>query len=62
MTPEMHCRHDTVLTVRSMLLGLAKYSYAGIFIALRPGITGLSIPDETLMAYAGYIIFCMNTL
>lgn len=40
-----------------LLLGIAKYSYAGIFIALGLGIAGLPIPDETLMAYAGFLVF-----
>jgi membrane protein DedA with SNARE-associated domain len=39
------------------LLSIAQYSYIGIFIALGLGIVGLPIPDETLMAYAGFLVF-----
>lgn len=42
--------------MHSLLLGIAKYSYAGIFIALGLGIAGLPIPDEALMAYAGFLV------
>jgi membrane protein DedA with SNARE-associated domain len=34
---------------------LIKYSYLGIFAALGLGILGLPIPDETLMAFAGFL-------
>lgn len=40
-----------------LLLIITKYSYLGIFIALGLGIVGLPIPDETLLAYAGFLIF-----
>ena len=36
---------------------LIKYSYLGIFAALGLGILGLPIPDETLMALAGFLVF-----
>jgi membrane protein DedA with SNARE-associated domain len=36
---------------------MAKYSYFGLFAALGLGIVGLPIPDETLMAYAGFLVF-----
>jgi membrane protein DedA with SNARE-associated domain len=36
---------------------LIKYSYVGIFAALGLGILGLPIPDETLMALAGFLAF-----
>ena len=36
---------------------LIKYSYLGIFAALGLGILGLPIPDETLMALAGFLAF-----
>ena len=42
--------------MHSLLLSIVKYSYAGIFIALGLGIVGLPIPDETLMAYAGFLV------
>jgi hypothetical protein len=43
--------------MHSLLLGIAKYSYLEIFIALGLGIVGLPLPDETLMAYAGFLVF-----
>jgi membrane protein DedA with SNARE-associated domain len=36
---------------------LIKYSYFGIFAALGLGILGLPIPDETLLALAGFLAF-----
>ena len=41
----------------SLLLTITKYSYTGIFAALGLGILGISIPDETLMAFAGFLVF-----
>jgi membrane protein DedA with SNARE-associated domain len=43
--------------MHSLLLSITKYSYFEIFIALGLGIVGLPIPDETLMAYAGFMVF-----
>ncbi len=43
--------------MHSLLLSITKYSYFEIFIALGLGIVGLPMPDETLMAYAGFLIF-----
>ena len=40
-----------------LLLSITKYSYFKIFIALGLGIVGLPLPDETLMAYAGFLVF-----
>jgi membrane protein DedA with SNARE-associated domain len=40
-----------------LLFTITKYSYCAIFIALGLGILGLPIPDETLMAYAGFLAF-----
>ncbi len=42
--------------MHALLLSIAQYSYVGIFIALGLGIVGLPIPDETLMAYAGFLV------
>jgi len=42
--------------MHSLLLGIAKYAYLEIFIALGLGIAGLPIPDETLLAYAGFLV------
>ncbi len=43
--------------MHALLLGITKYSYFEIFIALGLGVAGLPIPDETLMAYAGFLVF-----
>jgi membrane protein DedA with SNARE-associated domain len=43
--------------MHSLLLGITKYSYLEIFVALGLGIVGLPLPDETLMAYAGFLVF-----
>jgi membrane protein DedA with SNARE-associated domain len=43
--------------VHSILLSISKYSYLGISAALGLGILGLPIPDETLLAYAGFLVF-----
>jgi membrane protein DedA with SNARE-associated domain len=43
--------------MHSILLSITKYSYSEIFIALGLGIVGLPVPDETLMAYAGFLVF-----
>lgn len=40
----------------SLLLSITQYSYFAIFIALGLGIVGLPVPDETLMAYAGFLV------
>lgn len=42
--------------MHSLLLGITNYSYVEIFIALGLGVAGLPIPDETLMAYAGFLV------
>jgi membrane protein DedA with SNARE-associated domain len=39
-----------------LLLSITKYSYLEIFIVLGLGIVGLPVPDETLMAYIGFLI------
>ena len=41
--------------MHSLLLGIIKYSYLGIFAALGLGILGLPIPDETLLAFVGFL-------
>ncbi len=43
--------------MHSLLFSITKYSYLEIFIALGLGIVGLPVPDETLMAYAGFLVF-----
>jgi len=36
---------------------IAKYTYAGIFLSLGMGIVGLPIPDETILAFVGFLIY-----
>jgi membrane protein DedA with SNARE-associated domain len=36
---------------------VSHYGYAGIFSLLALGIFGLPVPDETLMAFVGYLVF-----
>ncbi len=33
------------------------YGYPGLFVLLMLGIVGLPVPDETLLAFAGYLVF-----
>lgn len=41
--------------MHGILLLITKYSYAGIFIALSLGIVGFPVPDESLIAFTGFI-------
>ncbi|HCQ02914.1 MAG TPA: hypothetical protein DIT99_20485, partial [Candidatus Latescibacteria bacterium] len=34
-----------------------QYGYIGIFVLLLLGVFGLPVPDEILLAFAGYLIF-----
>ena len=43
--------------MHALLLTIIEYSYIGIFAALALGIIGLPIPDETLIAFAGFYSF-----
>lgn len=36
---------------------IANYGYVGIFLALMLGIVGLPVPDETLLTFAGYLVY-----
>jgi membrane protein DedA with SNARE-associated domain len=36
---------------------IAHYGYIGIFMALMLGIIGLPVPDETLLTFAGYLVY-----
>src|ERR1700722_20862903 len=36
---------------------ISHFGYAGIFSLLALGIFGLPVPDETLMAFVGYLVF-----
>jgi membrane protein DedA with SNARE-associated domain len=41
----------------SVLIWIAEYGYAALFVLLMLGIVGLPIPDETLLAFAGYLVY-----
>lgn len=43
--------------MHALLLIIIGYSYIGIFTALGLGIIGFPIPDETLLAFAGFLSF-----
>ena len=43
--------------MHALLLTITKYSYFGIFVALGLGILGLPIPDETLIAFVGFLVY-----
>ena len=43
--------------VESVLGWVAHYGYVGIFGLLMLGIVGAPVPDETLLVFAGYLIF-----
>ena len=36
---------------------VVQYGYAGLFVLLVLGIVGLPVPDETLLTFAGYLVF-----
>jgi membrane protein DedA with SNARE-associated domain len=40
-----------------ILAWIAQYGYAAIFLLLMFGIVGLPIPDETLLAFTGYLVY-----
>jgi len=43
--------------MHALLLTIIEYSYIGIFVALGLGIIGFPIPDETLIAFTGFLSF-----
>jgi len=43
--------------MRIAIAWVSHYGYAGIFSLLALGIFGLPVPDETLMAFVGYLVF-----
>jgi membrane protein DedA with SNARE-associated domain len=43
--------------MHALLLTITKYSYVGIFVALGLGILGLPFPDETLIAFVGFLVY-----
>lgn len=40
-----------------ILQWIAEYGYMGIFVALFAGIVGAPIPDETILTFAGYLVW-----
>ena len=36
---------------------ITQYGYGAIFVLLMLGIVGLPVPDETLLTFAGYLVF-----
>jgi membrane protein DedA with SNARE-associated domain len=42
--------------METLLAWLSQYGYAGLFALLVLGIVGLPVPDETLLAFSGYLI------
>ncbi len=45
------------MPVETLMQWISQHGYAGIFLLLMLGIAGLPVPDETLLAFAGYLIF-----
>jgi membrane protein DedA with SNARE-associated domain len=45
------------LLIDTVLQWIVQYGYAGIFWLLVFGIIGLPIPDETLLTFAGYLVY-----
>ncbi len=43
--------------MHALLLTITKYSYFGIFVALGLGILGFPIPDETVIAFVGFLVY-----
>ncbi len=43
--------------MHALLLAITKYSYFGIFVALALGILGFPLPDETLIAFVGFLVY-----
>jgi membrane protein DedA with SNARE-associated domain len=43
--------------VETVFQWVSQYGYAGIFAALVLGIVGLPVPDETLLTFAGYLVY-----
>jgi len=42
---------------QQVLAWITQYGYAAIFLLLVCGIVGLPVPDETLLTFAGYLVF-----
>jgi len=43
--------------MHALLLTITKYSYVGILVALGLGILGFPLPDETLIAFVGFLVY-----
>jgi len=41
----------------ALLHWISQYGYIGIFVALMLGIIGVPVPDETILAFSGYLVF-----
>lgn len=46
---------NIIFSMHAVLSFITKYSYAGIFISLGLGILGLPVPDESLIAFTGFL-------
>ena len=45
------------MSVDTLTQWISQYGYVGIFFLLMLGIAGLPVPDETLLTFAGYLVF-----
>lgn len=45
------------MSAETLMQWVSQHGYAGIFFLLMLGIVGLPVPDETLLAFAGYLVF-----
>lgn len=45
------------MPVETLMQWISQHGYAGIFFLLMLGVVGLPVPDETLLAFAGYLVF-----
>jgi membrane protein DedA with SNARE-associated domain len=45
------------MTAEDLMQWVSQHGHAGIFFLLMLGIVGLPVPDETLLAFAGYLVF-----
>ena len=45
---------------QQVLAWITQYGYLAIFSLLVLGIVGLPVPDETLLTFTGYLVFCGN--
>jgi membrane protein DedA with SNARE-associated domain len=45
------------MSAETLMQWVSQHGYAGIFFLLMLGIVGLPVPDEPLLAFAGYLVF-----